>query len=103
MATRLIILAPSLPHKITSCFLAVKMRLKITSLFRWRFRWALDVDFVESGWTFFFFLFPQPVTSHCVRHHQTRRIFRCVPLHRPVETWAISRHIEHAATKGLRA
>ena len=45
---------------------------------------------MESGWTFFFFLLPQPVTSHCVRHHQTRRIFRCVPLHQPVETWAIS-------------
>ena len=105
MARRLIIFAPSLLHDTTPYLLTVKMRLKDTERkplwFWWRFRWALDVDFVESGWTFFFLLLPQPVTRHSVQHHLPRRIFCCVPLHRPVETWAISPHIEHAATKGL--
>jgi hypothetical protein len=27
-------------------------------MFWWRFWWASDVNFVESGWTFFFFLHP---------------------------------------------
>lgn len=46
---------------------------------------------------------PQPVTSHPVQHHLTRRIFllRPTPLTRGDMGHLAS--IEHAATKGLRA
>jgi hypothetical protein len=89
MARQLIALAPSLLHKRSPSRIAVRLskdavkehRENVPVSFWWRSGWASDVDFVESGWTFLFFLFPQPVTSHFVQHHRwlTRRIFCLCP------------------------
>jgi hypothetical protein len=107
MVRRLIIFAPSLLHETAPYLLAVeamKMGLKITeSRFGGVFGgpwtltlWRADGPSSSSS---------SPNQSRAIASNiiQHAAIFCCVPLHRPVETWAISRHIQHAATKGLRA